>query len=521
MVILAAALCIGAVLVFARRDGEPLDADPDPLPPADPSWTDSKDAVTANNDLAFDLYAQLAREKSTRPLFFSPFSISNALVLSAEGARKQTADEIGKVLHLSKAARRTGADAGERPWDLSLIHSGLALLRRQFAAASQAIPKDARDRLGSLWKELDATNEAARREENDDKVRKARRLADEINELQSKFDGYELLVANALWGEKTYPLNQAYLDTIYKYYGASLFPVDFRNDSAGARQRINVWVERQTRARIKELISPGVLTSDTRLASVNAIYFKGQWTTPFEVSETKERLFTLADGSTVQTPTMYHSFKKLARYAAFNKDGTFFKTPRYGQDTPENRDSLYPGDSGLEMVELPYRGNELSMVVIVPRSADGLPALEKLLNGQTLLSCVNKLQERPVRVYLPKFKMESSFNLEKTLESLGMKRAFRDPQSKDGAQFDGMSDTKDAVERLFISTVLHKALIEVNEKGTEAAAATAAVWWKSAAQRSPFTPIFRADKPFVFLIRDQKTGAILFLGRVMNPKTGG
>jgi serine protease inhibitor len=493
-----------------------------PLSAAERDTADANYAVTANNDLAFDLYGQLARKKSDGSLFFSPYSISNALVMVAEGARKQTADEMGKVLRFPRETRRSGADAAERPWDLGMIHPGLAALNKQFEAANRPAPKDVLDRLVSLRKDLKVANEAARRERNQKAAEQAHRIANEINQLQAKIDRYELRVANALWGEKSYPFKQAYLDTIRKYYGASAIPVDFRNDFEAARKRINAWVEERTRDRIKNLIPAGALDKYTTLVVANAIYFKGQWSTPFEAKETKPQAFTLADGTKVKTPTMYHAFGNAARYGAFNKDGTFFNTPRRVSRLKET-EAVYPDANGFEMVELPYKGNEVSMVVIAPRSAGGLPALEKLLNGRTLQACLGKLQERGVYVFLPKFKMESSFNLNDALKELGMTRAFRDPREKNGAQFDGMSDTSDAMEKLYISKVLHKAFVEVNEKGTEAAAATAVMLPKAEAAPAtvPVTPTFRADKPFVFLIRDQKTGAVLFLGRVLNPKTDG
>jgi serine protease inhibitor len=531
MVAVAAALCVGALLFFARRDRDAesvvstgdQETDSDRLPVADPSWKDTNDAVTANNDLAFDLYVQLARDKSDSSLFFSPYSISNALVMAAEGARKETAREMGKVLRFPEAARRTGPDAADRPWDLDMIHPGLALLRRQFAAASRAAPKDIRDRLASLRKELEAANETTRKTRSWDQFRKAEKLADEINQLQARIDRYELLVANSLWAEKSYPFKKAYLDTIQKYYGACVFPVDFRNDSAGARKQINYWVEKRTRERIKDLIPPEVLTHLTRLVIANAIYFKGQWNAPFEIGSTRDLPFILAGGTKVQTPTMHHSFTDGARYGAFNENGSFFDTPHSVARNSKDTGILYPDDNGFEMIELPYKGNEVSMFVIAPRSVRGLPLVEKFLNGRTLQACIAKLQERAVYVYLPKFKLESSLDLNETLKALGMTRAFRDPLKDGGAQFDGMSDAKDAMEKLYISKILHKAFVEVNEKGTEAAAATVVAFEKKSEMPEgvPFTPTFKADKPFVFLIRDKKTGATIFLGRMLNPKTSG
>jgi serpin B len=513
-------LLLAVLAAFIAALGTPCET----LPAAEPGAADANYAVMANNQFAFDLYAQLVRKRSGNPLFFSPYSISDALVMTAEGARGETADEMGKVLRFPKAMRRTGADAGERPWDLDMVHTGFEALNRQFTAAGQPAPKGVLDRLAALRKELNAANAVVRRERgNRIAAEKAQKLADEINKLQATFDRYELLLANALWGEKTYPFKETYLRTIRRYYGASAYPVDFRHNFESARRRINSWVAERTRDRITNLIPPKALDKDTTLVLANAIYFKGQWTTPFETTETKDQPFTLADGTKVQTPTMHHAFKKNARYGAFNKDGTLFNTPRRVNRLSKDDQARYPDDNGFEMVELPYRGDEVSMVVIAPRSVGGLPALEKLLNGEILRTWTSKLQQRPVYVYVPKIKMESSFNLNDTLEQLGMKRAFRDPREKDGAEFDGMSDTKDPMEKLYISKVLHKAFVEVNEKGTEAAAATAVIMITptSAPANVAFTPTFRADRPFVFLIRDQKTGAILFLGRVMNPKTGG
>jgi serine protease inhibitor len=501
-----------------------LCTDPCSLPAAEPGATDANYAITANNDLAFDLYAQLAAKKSDRSLFFSPYSISNALVIVAEGARSETADEMGKVLRFPKALRRTGADAGERPWDLGMIHPGLSALKKQFEVANRPASKDVLDKLDALRNDLKTAIKAAKNKTEGRKAAQtARKIAAEINKLQATIDRYELRVANGLWGEKTYPFKQAYLDTIDKYYGASALSVDFRNNFEEARKRINAWVEERTRDHIMELIPPKALDKDTTLVVANAIYFKGQWTIPFNAKQTRDRPFTLADSTKVQVPTMYHLFRNAARYGAFKKDGAFFNTPRQVERGSEDDRAHYPDTDGFEVVELPYKGGEVSMVVIAPRSASGLPALEKLLSGHTLQGCMASLQGRAVNVYLPKFKMESSFNLNETLEKLGMMRAFRAPGTKDGAQFDGMCDTKDALEKLYISKVLHKAFVEVNEKGTEAAAATAVLGKKKKKSDDsvPFTPTFRADKPFVFLIREQKTGAILFLGRVMNPKTGG
>jgi serine protease inhibitor len=468
-------------------------------------------AATASNAFALDLYGQLGREKAGKNLFFSPYSVCNALVIVAEGARGATAEEMDRVLHLPRSASR----------DLGPIHAGLAALNRRFEAASRPASKKALFRLGFLRKELEAANKRVREVGSAAAEREAQRLAGEINQLQARVDRYELNVANALWAEKNYPFKQSYLDVIRKYHGASAFPVDFRKAPERARKRINGWVEEKTRERIKDLVPPGAVDDLTRLVVTNAIYFKGQWSEPFPTRGTKDAPFTLADGSKVQAALM-HDYLSKARYGAFTEDGALFDTPRQVPERGGDPKKLYPGAGGFEMLELPYKGDELSMVVLLPRSAGGLAALEKKFRGADLQTWIGKLQGRTVEVFLPKFRLESSFALKPALEALGIKRAFTDPTKKGGAEFDGMSEASDPMDKLYISKVLHKAFVEVSEKGTEAAAATAIEMKKAEKEDAPvmvpFTPVFRADRPFVFLIRDRQSGGVLFLGRVVNPK---
>jgi serine protease inhibitor len=488
--------------------------------PARAEKAEANPAATANNDFAFDLYKRLAASEADKPLFFSPYSISTALAIVAEGARGETADEMGKVLRFPAGLRRPG----ERPWDVGPLHAGLAALSKQFEAANKPAPKPILDKLATLREELAQANEAVRTK-GDRKARlEARRLAKEINALQDQIDRYEVRVANALWAEKTYPFKQSYLDTISKYYGTQgAYPVDFKREPDAVRKRINAWVEKQTRDKIKDLIPPGAIDPLTRLVVTNAIYFKGAWLAPFHKAQTKDRPFTLKGGKKLDVPTM-HGYPKGARYAAFEKDGSFFDTPLRMERGTTDFSKFYPGADGFEALELPYKGGELSMVVLAPRSPDGLPALEKMLSGANLQAWAGKLNRRPVDVYLPKLKMDASFDLGEVLKALGMKRAFIIPGGPKGAQFDGMSDSDSPADKLYVWKVLHKAFVEVNEKGTEAAAATAVILKTKKAKKPvetvPFTPTFKADRPFVFLIRDQRSGTVLFLGRVLNPKKG-
>jgi serine protease inhibitor len=243
----------------------------------------------------------------------------------------------------------------------------------------------------------------------------------------------------------------------------------------------------------------------------------------FQEAQTKDGDFTRAGGTKVRVPMMHYDGMHAARYAAFQGDGKFFPTPARVPIDKVDPKTVYPDDRGFQMLEMPYKGGQMSMVLIVPRSADGLASVEKLLTAANLQTWLDKAEKRAVHVSIPKFKLETKYAMEKVLQALGMVRAFQDPRRPDGAQFDGMSASEDPREKLYISKVLHKAFVEVNEKGTEAAAATAVLMPKAEAApiTVPFLPRFNADRPFVFLIRDVKTNSVLFLGRVTNPKEKG
>jgi len=288
--------------------------------------------------------------------------------------------------------------------------------------------------------------------------------------------GYQLAVANALWGQAGFPWKKDFLNTTKLNYGAGLSEVNFA-ESEAARGIINAWVEEKTRDKIKNLIPKNVLDSDTRLVLTNAIYFKGDWAAKFDKKATRdEKFFQTADKS-INTPMMHRK----GEYRIF-----------------ENTD--------MQMLDLPYRGKELSMLVLLPRKKDGLANLEKSLKA-TLLdeSIKNAHVATEVEVTLPKFKFELPLDLTKVLQGMGMNLAFT-PR----ADFTGMTDKGN----LYISAALHKAFVDVNEEGTEAAAATAVVVGTTSFR---ITPTFRADHPFVFLIRDNRNGSVLFMGRVVDP----
>ena len=289
---------------------------------------------------------------------------------------------------------------------------------------------------------------------------------------------YQLRVANRLWGQKGYPIRPEFLALTHEQYGAEMLLVDFAQAEAASRE-INHWVEQQTNGKINNLIPPASLNALTRLVLTNAVYFKGDWAQPFDKRNTREEDFTVSAQAKVKVPLMHQQTKM-----GYAEEETF------------------------QVLEMPYAGRELSMVVLLPKKFDGLPTLEKAITVDKLGSLMSKLHVRKVITYLPKFKLETSFSLNPTLEAMGMKRAFSRT-----ADFSGIS----TAENLYISDVLHKAYVDVNEEGTEAAAATGVMVGAMAARRPEPVPVFRADHPFLFLIRDTKAGNILFMGRLINP----
>jgi len=300
-------------------------------------------------------------------------------------------------------------------------------------------------------------------------------LQGQLDAVQAGGD-VQLNVANALWPHVDYPFLDAYLDLVKVYYGVSLTTLDY-GDPEPARQQINAWAEEQTCGKIKDLIPTGILNRLTRLVLTNAIYFKGNWASQFDEAWTDTAPFTVQPGQQVAVPLM---MQKL--------------TCGYGE---------FPQ---LQVLELPYVGEALSMLVLLPRQVDGLASLEAQLTPGALAQWTARLRQSEVLVYLPRFKVEAAFRLDDALKSLGMVDAF----DMELANFAGM----DGTDMLSISAVLHKAFVEVNEEGTEAAAATAVLMTFGVPLPAP---VFQVDHPFLFLIRENSSGSVLFLGRVVDP----
>jgi serpin B len=349
-------------------------------------------------------------------LFLSPYSISTALAMTYGGARGETAAQMAKAMHFGLVQEK---------------------LHPAFAA-----------------------------------------LESGLNAVQQKGQ-VRLAVANSLWPQKGHGFLPAYLDLCKINYGVAVKPLDFAGAAEPARQTINAWVEDRTNRKIQELLKPGIINPDTRLVLVNAIYFKGNWSSQFDKQLTKAGPFHVSAAKTVEIPMM--SMRGEFRYAEY---------------------------ATLQVLELPYAGGDLSMIVLLPSGIAELAGIESSLTSQRVNRWLEQLQRKEVAVFLPKFKTTSQFSLNQTLAALGMTDAFTAR-----ADFSGMDGTKN----LLISAVVHKAFVEVNEEGTEAAAATAVVM-ETRGMHIPEEPaVFRADHPFLFLIRDNQTGSILFLGRIADP----
>jgi len=289
-------------------------------------------------------------------------------------------------------------------------------------------------------------------------------------------EGFRLNIVNAIWGQRDYTFLTSFLDTLAENYGAGLRILDFISETEPSRITINDWVSDETEGRIEDLIPQGAINQLTRLVLTNAIYFNVAWQYPFEEDATSPGVFYLLNGDEVTVPMM------------------------------EQQESFsYDEGDNYQAVELPYDGQELSMVILLPSSGQ-FETFEEAIDYQRVKDIIENLERREVRLKMPKFEFDSSFGLKKTLIDMGMPIAF-----SAGADFSGMTGEKD----LFISDVIHKAFVSVDEAGTEAAAATAVIMELTA---MPETPVEVAlNRPFIFLIRDIEIGAILFVGRVTNP----
>jgi serpin B len=361
---------------------------------------------------------ELHKKLGTAPgnLFYSPASISAALAMTAAGAEGQTRNEMLSVLHADPAH--------EAAW---------------------------LEGMGGLSHVLNAQGE-----------------------------GYQLQMANRLWGQQGYDFHRNYLDRLAREFNAPLGELNFVEAPEPSRVTINQWVSDQTNERIPELLPDGSISVLTRLVLTNAIYFKADWLFPFDKDRTQNAPFALADGDSAEVPLMN-------------------QTKRFG----------YFEDDMVQVLDMPYKSGGLSMTAVLPKQPGDFARVEQQLTADRVDAWTKALRRLEVIVAFPKFKLEAAFNLNDVLTELGMPRAFSEQ-----AEFGRMT----SAEELKISAVIHKAFVEVDETGTEAAAATGVVVEARAAVIPAEPKVFRADRPFLFFIRHQQSGAILFAGRVSDPR---
>jgi serpin B len=292
---------------------------------------------------------------------------------------------------------------------------------------------------------------------------------------------FKLIAANAIWGQEDYPWRDSFTDGLRDHFGASLNDVDFGNDADEITEDINDWVSDQTRGKIDDIMPEGELNEMTRLVLANAVYFKGKWATAFKKESTRPQPFHVSAEETVDVPTMFQS-----------------------------RRFQHAETDLMQIVRMPYRGDEVSMLIILPKARDGLAEVEAGLAEDELQVALDAMTPQQVDIWLPKFTFRWRATMNRPLKALGMSDAFDSSR----ADFSMMVDDE-ANEDLSISTVIHATFIEVDEAGTEAAAATTVSI--VATSVPPPAKEFRADHPFIFAIRHEKTGLLLFVGRVVNP----
>ncbi len=384
-----------------------------------PEFSDQDILMLAQGNTAFalDLYARLRDRRGN--LFFSPFSITNALAMTYAGARTRTEEQMRETLHFSIS----------QP---ALHHVSAAL---NFELQANALQHENR-----------------------------------------------LFIANALWGQRSYSFEPDFCDLLAETYDAPFNEVDFDQSPEAARAAINDWAEAKTKGCVKELIAK--VTPLCRLVLTNAIYFLGKWKNPFDHAYTRSEPFTvkasLFSEKKIQVPMM----RQTDRFA-------------------------YLEEPTFQALELLYVGEELAMLILLPKKIGKLAELEAWLTPQNLDAWTAKLRPCKVQTFLPKFKINWNTELSDPLAAMGMPDAF----SRDRADFSGITHDSDG---LYIAKVIHNANVDVGEEGTEAAAATAVLMDTWSAPPEPMT-VFRADHPFVFLIRDCRTKIVLFVGRLVNP----
>ncbi|KAM4606599.1 leukocyte elastase inhibitor-like isoform 1-T1 [Polymixia lowei] len=410
----------------------------------------------ANTSFSLALFKKLIEDNKTGNVFYSPLSISSALAMVLLGARGNTATQMSEVLCFLKA--EGPGQAGEH-----------MQMQQQQVSQLCRLPQHLLKSL-HLHKGLDDVHVS---------------FSKLMSELNQPVASYSLSLANRLYGEQSYQFAEDFLGDTRKHYNAELESVDFKTNAESVRVTINTWVEKRTQDKIKDLLAKGIVDNMTKLVLVNAIYFKGNWNKRFKEDRTCDAPFKLNKNESKPVKMMYQKTKFPLTYI------------------PE---------ANCQILEMPYKGEDLSMLIFLPNEMEGdstgLEKLEKELTYENFVEWTrpDMMDMIEVQVGLPRFKMEETYNLKDILTSMGMVDAFNDSLS----DFSGMSEANDLV----LSKVIHKAFVEVNEEGTEAAAATAAIMMLRCA-RIPAT--FIADHPFLFFIRHNPSMSVLFAGRYCSP----
>uniref|UniRef100_A0A8D0HDM0 Serpin B6 n=1 Tax=Sphenodon punctatus TaxID=8508 RepID=A0A8D0HDM0_SPHPU len=427
------------------------------------------DLTAANTTFALNLFKNLSENANTKNLFFSPLSISSALSMVVLGAKGNTAAQMTKVLQFN-CGEKDGSEMEQQKVSPNMmqqsVHSGWP--------NSGPFTKEQKQQHPAL--EVLSQNEAKEVHQGYQSL---------ISEINKPDTNYFLRIANRLFGEVKFEFLASFTKALQQFYHAELEKLDFSSAPEESRKHINDWVEKKTEGKIQNLLAQGIVDSMTRLVLVNAIYFKGNWEKQFDKNHTMQRPFRTSKNGSKPVQMM---FKK----AKFNM--------------------TYIGELQTKVLELPYVDKELSMIILLPDNIEdnstGLEQLERELTYEKLMDWINPemMDNTEVEVSLPKFKLEENYDLKSVLSSMGMPDAF----DQDKADFSGMSPSNSLV----LSQVVHKSFVEVNEEGTEAAAATAAVMMMRCAL---IVARFTADHPFLFVIRHNKTGSILFYGRFCSP----
>jgi serpin B len=412
--LLAVVGCTQPVAASEQKSDKPRETTPGS------SQSDLEKLTGGNSTFALNLYRFL-KEKEEGNLFYSPYSISEALAMTWGGARGDTERQMAETL--------------------------------QFLLSQEKL----HPAFNSIDIELARRGQGAQGKDN---------------------EGFRLRVVNAIWGQQGFKFNEEYLDLLATNYGAGMRLVDYVKATEQARQTINQWVSDQTEDRIRDLLPEGSLTDMTRLVLTNAIYFNAAWACQFNAENTQDGQFNLLDGGNVIVPMM-KQMSKMYSYAE-------------GLD--------------YQAIALPYDGYDLSMIVLLPGEGQ-FEKFEDALDYQKMKSIMDSMKSSYVNLTMPRFKIESEFGLKQVLSDMGMPEAFSETE----ADFSGMNGDTD----LHISDVVHKSFVAVDEAGTEAAAATGVIVGTTS-MPSDIKDV-TMDRPFIFLIQDDATGTILFLGRVLNP----